>query len=125
MEICDDWRYSPLAFWTHVNQDGNWHNATHYQPPAPLPGEGGKYKKLVIELFATEFEFTSAAQVEHFIAILSSKVLPSTIKATNERKAPIGPNCHWLSRFPSKLKSFKKRAEIAEYLRKITPKIEW
>lgn len=111
-----DWRTAPMAFWVHIAVPGP---AQAFNPPAPLciPHKG--YVFLHVEFEQYTLEFSTPAQIDHFIDILSAKPRPTSEQLSLRRGLPIGPNSHWLSRLPAKLKSPRKRAKLVQELRAI------
>jgi len=116
-EYTDDWRSEPMAYWVHIPQDQtNWQVATTFIPAAPKP-EGNKgFPVLCVEVANMVFRFSSRAQIEECIRILSTKPLPSTKRLSALRGTAAGPNSHWLSRLPASVKSPKGRLAVVQKL---------
>jgi hypothetical protein len=116
-EYTNDWRSEPMAYWVHIPQDEtNWQIATNFIPAAPKP-EGKKgFPVLCIEISDMVFRFSSRAQIEECIRILSTKPLPSTKKLSALPGSGAGPNSHWLSRLPASVKSPKGRLAVVQKL---------
>ena len=108
-----DWRYAPLAFWVHIRQEDN---VTTFVPPAPaiVPHQG--YPVLHVPFGEYDLQFSSGAQLAHCIEILSLKLLPTSRQLSARRGLPVGPNGHWLSRLPARLKSSRNRAKLVKTL---------
>lgn len=108
-----DWRGAPMAFWVHVPVGGSSHL---FEPPAPqkVPHKG--YAVLRVEFGEYELQFSSLAQLDHSIEVLARKPLPTSRQLSVKRELDVGPNGHWLSRFPSSLKSPKRRFKLVENL---------
>ena len=118
VEFKSNWKNTPMAFWVHQAIDENiWYKSEKFDPPAPKPNEEGLYLFGFIEYNGFIFEFSSRAQLDEFIRVLSMKNLPSTIHLSREKQ--LGPNRHWLSRLPAKVKSYKFREGLIKYCQKI------
>jgi len=121
----DDWRYMPMAFWVHVEQDGNpWWESTHYSPPAPRHLSGRGYPILNIEVRDETLCFSSAAQLHAFIETLTRTPLPSTMRLSAQRGERHGPNTHWLSRLPAWMKTAKFRERMLPRLRQLAQSLQ-
>ncbi|WP_432459287.1 hypothetical protein [Agarivorans sp. QJM3NY_25] len=104
---------SPLSFWVHKHLDSEvWSNATKFDPPLPrsIPCKG--FPVLVINALGVELEFSSIEEAEHFLDIISKKNMPTSLQLSNLRGGSYGPNGHWLSRLPARLKPWVKREKI-------------
>ncbi len=110
-----DWRTAPVALWVHHPVDGS----DAFDPPVPsaIPHKGFAF--LHVEFDAAELVFSAPAQLEHFIDVLSKKPLPTSRALSSQRGLPVGPNGHWLSRLPAKLKSPRTRVRLVESLKAI------
>lgn len=118
IEYVDDWRNAPMAYWVHVEQDGaHWRAATRYVPPAPSPVPHKGFRLLCVEIGDTVLHFSSEAQLAECIGVLSMKPLPTTRALSARRGTSLGPNGHWLSRLPAKLKSPRMRERVVAKLR--------
>lgn len=108
-----DWRSAPIAYWVHIPTSTDFNI---YIPRAPknIPHKG--YAVLRVNFTGYELQFSSPEQLEHCIEILSRKPLPNSKTLSARRGGTVGPNGHWLSRLPAKLKSPKKRFRLVEYL---------
>jgi len=111
-----DWRHAPLAFWVHLPA---LDCAGVFEPPAPrqIPHKG--YPMLRIQFDRHELQFSTPQQLDHFIQILSSKPLPTTLQLSARRGLAVGPNGHWLSRLPATLKAPRKREKLVAALRSV------
>ncbi|WP_052830356.1 hypothetical protein [Gynuella sunshinyii] len=110
---------TPLSFWVHKQVDHDvWYYANEFEPPLPkaIPSKG--YPFLVVNAMGVELEFSSVAEVEHFLAVISQKNMPTTWKLSRQRTASYGPNRHWLSRLPSGIKPRSKRERIIPIVEK-------
>ena len=109
-----DWRTAPIAFWVHVPVKGE---ATLCEPPAPpiVPHKG--FPVLHVQFGSHDLQFSSGAQLGHCIDVLASKPLPTSRQLSSKRGLPVGPNGHWLSRLPARLKSPRTRPKLVETLR--------
>lgn len=111
-----DWRVAPLAFWVHVPVDGS---ATEYAPPAPAAILHKGFVFLHVDVDGVDLAFSSLAQLNHFIDVMDAKPLPTSRQLSRKRQSPIGPNSHWLSRLPARLKTPKERAKVVGKLRAV------
>ncbi|BBM84662.1 hypothetical protein [Candidatus Uabimicrobium amorphum] len=113
IEFYPEFKMSPLSFWVHKNLDGEaWIYATKFEPelPPPVPGKG--YPMLIVSVLGMEIFFSSVEEIEHFLDVFQQKNMPTSLKLSKLRSENSGPNQHWLSRFPSHLKSWSKRQKI-------------
>lgn len=112
------WKDSPLAYWVHIPEEGEFYDeGRSYLPKAPNKEvEGFPIHNFECDGFI--FEFSSSAQIEHFLDVISKKVMPTSIELSKKRKSSLGPNRHWLSRLPGKTKSFKFRKKLSNYIKK-------
>jgi hypothetical protein len=118
VEYAETWRNAPLAYWVHIEQDGEmWPGSRQFLPPAPIPIPHKGYPVLCIEFEDTVLRFTSEPQMREFVRVLEQVPLPTTRRLSLERCNNYGPNSHWLSRLPAKLKSPKVRARLVEMMR--------
>jgi hypothetical protein len=98
-----------MAFWVHLETPpAEWRAAPAYDPPAPKSRGRSGYPFLVIAYGPHTLEFSSQAQLAHFIEVLSKTPLPTTRALSKLRGTSAGPNSHWLSRLPAALKGTKK-----------------
>ena len=119
-EYEEDWRSSPMAFWVHVEQDGkHWRDLAQYAPPSPRPVVHKGYPVLCVEFEDVVLRFSSQEQVHEFIRVLSLKPLPTSRRLSEVRDTGAGPNSHWLSRLPARLKSPKVRSRVVEGLTQV------
>jgi hypothetical protein len=109
----EDWRRAPVAFWVHVPVPGT---ELECSPPAPITIPHKGYLFLHVEFGSYDLQFSSPAQLDHFIEVLASKPLPTSRQLASRRGLPVGPNGHWLSRLPSSLKAPRKREELVRTL---------
>jgi hypothetical protein len=108
-----DWHQTPGAYWVHIPIVGG----DEYTPPAPKPIPGKGYAILQVPFGAHVLEFCSAAQLQHYIDVLSQKLLPTTTQLSAQRGSGAGPNGHWLSRLPAELKPYSKRVLLVKKLK--------
>ena len=109
-----DWRTAPMAYWVHGP------SATtpgEFLPPAPPIVPHAGYCFLRYEFGEHELIFSSPAQLQHFIDVLSKSPLPTSRLLSAARGGSVGPNGHWLSRLPAELKSPKTRSVLVHYLK--------
>ena len=113
----DTWKNSPLAFWVHIPLGGEFYeDSTIFNPAAPQKELEG-YPIYNFELDGFIFEFSSKEQIEHFIEILTQRVMPTSRALSEKRGAEVGPNSHWLSRLPAKTKSYRYREKLVKYIK--------
>lgn len=111
-----NWRTAPLAFWVHVPVAGT---ATAYMPAAPIAAPHKGFVFLHVDAMGVDLQFSSLAQLDHFIDVMATRPLPTSLQLSRKRGAPVGPNGHWLSRLPAKLKTTKARAKLVGRLRTV------
>ncbi|MFT3805454.1 hypothetical protein [Arenimonas sp.] len=125
IEHAPDWRNEPLAYWVHVEQGpGHWRAATEYAPPAPKPDGKKGYRVLCVEAGDVVLRFSSDAQLAEFVRVLSQKPLPTSLRLSRQRGPSVGPNGHWLSRLPARLKSPKARIRLVSQLSALAGRID-
>lgn len=103
----------PLSFWVHKHLDADsWPGATKFEPDLPraVPAKG--YPVLMIDVPGVELRFSSTEEVAHFLDIISRRNMPTSMQLAAGRKTGNGPNGHWLSRLPARLKSWRKRQQM-------------
>lgn len=108
-----DWQTAPLAFWVHVPVAGS---DTECVPSAPVEVLHKGFMVLHIDAADVDLQFSSLAQLDHFIEVMAAKPLPTSRQLSRKRGLPLGPNSHWLSRLPAKLKAPKERARLVSRL---------
>lgn len=108
-----DWRDVPGAFWVHRPIEGK---PDRFDPPAPLAVPHKGFPVLSVEFEKYELLFCSAAQLEHYIEVLSQNALPTSRQLSVASGLKTGPNQHWLSRLPGELKSPKNRQSLVKTL---------
>lgn len=118
----DTWKDCPLAFWVHkpLEEGEFYEETTEFNPEGPKKHIQG-YPVYNFELDGFVFVFSSIEQIEHFVKILSIKVLPTTRKLSEQRGGKLGPNRHWLSRLPAKTKSYKYRQKLVSFIKSEFP----
>jgi hypothetical protein len=113
IEYSKEYQPSPLSFWVHRNLDNDlWSLASKFDPSLPnaIPLKG--FPVLLVDALGIELRFSSVEEVEHFLDVISAKNMPTPMQLTKKRNVNYGPNGHWLSRLPSKLKPWGKREKI-------------
>ncbi len=123
-DFTKDWRSSPMAYWVHLEPEGeSWLDASTYSPEEPkyIPHKG--YAVLFVEIGPDVLQFSSAPQVRIFLETLSSVPLPSSRRLSSLRKGSAGPNSHWLSRLPAAIKGSKGRRKAIAALRMIEAEV--
>lgn len=124
-EFRRDWRAAPLAYWVHREAPPlGWYGAKVYEPPAPTAHGRKGFAFLVVSYGRHDLEFSSPAQLAHFIDVLARAPLPTTRALSKLRGASVGPNGHWLSRLPAVLKTPKERSRLVAALESL-PKDVW
>ncbi len=119
IEYADRWRPGPMSYWVHVETDGRpWHAASQFAPPLPGPVAGKGYARFFVEFDGCTFEFASLDELRVCISTLGQKLLPTTIRLSQQRGGGMGPNSHWLSRLPAKAKPWRYRRRAVAYLTK-------
>jgi hypothetical protein len=117
-EYAEDWRGYPGAYWAHKNKNGAfWIYATEFDPPAPRPVPHKGYLVLCVETNGFVFRFSSPEQLADCLRVLAMKPLPTTRRLSALYGSGHGPNSHWLSRLPAKVKSPKARVAAVAALR--------
>lgn len=111
-----DWRTAPLAFWVHGPVAGS---DTECVPAAPVEVLHKGFMVLHVEAADVDLQFSSLAQLNHFIEVMAAKPLPTSRQLSRKRELPVGPNSHWLSRLPAKLKVPKERAKLVGRLQAV------
>lgn len=108
----------PMSFWVHKNPDSEiWDYSTEFSPelPKPVPLKG--YPELEIYFSKIKLRFTSINEAEHFLEVITQKNMPTSSQLSRQRGEGYGPNSHWLSRLPSKIKPWAKRKKIIPVLK--------
>ena len=79
-----------------------------------IPGKG--FPRLIVNTLGVELEFASIAEIEHFLDVIRQKNMPTSTQLSQKREVPYGPNGHWLSRLPAKLKPWPKREKYIKVI---------
>tara|TARA_R110000787_G_scaffold45526_4_gene111027 strand:+ start:846 stop:1310 length:465 start_codon:yes stop_codon:yes gene_type:complete len=115
------WKKPPVSvmtYWVHQPVDAeSLGRATLFEPPRPGPVGGEGWPVLMVEVDGVKLVFTSLAELDTYVDVMSRKPLPST--RVLSRRFPMGPNSHWLSRLPKKAKSPKHRETAVKYLSEV------
>ena len=109
----DVWDAAPGAHWVHLP------DAAHpgkFVPPAPNPVPRKGYWWLHVAFGEHVLVFSSAAQLDHYIDILSKTAMPTSRQLSVASGRLNGPNQHWLSRLPGELKSPRTRQQLVKVL---------
>lgn len=113
IEYSKEYRPSPLSFWVHRHLDNEvWSQATEFDPSLPKPILLKGYPVLVVDALGVELRFSSIEEVEHFLEVVSARNMPTPIQLSKQRNVNYGPNGHWLSRLPAKMKPWRKREKF-------------
>jgi len=115
-----DWRTAPLAFWVHVPVAGS---DTEFVPSAPVEVLHKGFMVLHVDAADVDLQFSSLAQLDHFIEVMVAKPLPTSRQLSRKRELSVGPNGHWLSRLPARLKAPKQRAKLVSKLQAVREKL--
>ena len=117
-EYCE----TPLSFWVHRPVRRKFRSDTPLcDPPLPAPTPGLGWLQLIIEFDRVHLRFSSSAELDHFIDVLSRNPLPTTRRLSELRGTEVGPNGHWLSRLPSRAKPLGFRRRLVAYLQTVRP----
>lgn len=109
----DRWDAAPGAPWAH-RPDPEHPGA--FTPPAPHPVPHKGYWWLHVTFGEHVLLFSSAAQLAHYIDVLSQPAMPTTRALSAASGRLNGPNQHWLSRLPGALKSPRTRQRLVKVL---------
>ncbi|WP_090366682.1 hypothetical protein [Ferrimonas sediminum] len=119
-------RGTNISYWVHIGVDeeskGYW-SCDEYIPPFPAKVPGKGYPLLLVVVQGWSFSFASMVELTHCIDVLSQKNLPTTMALSKQRGTSAGPNSHWLSRFPSKFKPWRKRERLVTVFKKVRAEI--
>jgi len=74
---------------------------------------------LHIDVADVDLQFSSLAQLDHFIEVMETKPLPTCRQLSRKRASLVGPNSHWLSRLPATLKAPRERERLVSKLRTV------
>jgi hypothetical protein len=85
-----------------------------HEPPAPseIPHKG--FAVLHVPFAEYDLVFSSPEQLDHFIRVLATTPLPTSRQLSARRSPTSGPNGHWLSRLPARLKAPRARAKLVQ-----------
>jgi len=78
---------------------------------------------LHVDAADVDLQFSSLAQLDHFIEVMVAKPLPTSRQLSRKRELSVGPNGHWLSRLPARLKAPKQRAKLVSKLQAVREKL--
>ena len=115
LEFFNERYHSPMTYWVHKGQDEKtlrYVDCTAFNPPLPPKEPFKGYPFLTVSVLSFDIVFASVHEMEHFIEVMQQKNLPTTQALSAQRGVPMGPNSHWLSRFPANLKSWTKRQKL-------------
>lgn len=113
IEFTHTYPVTPLSYWVHKQLDHEvWHSASRFEPglSKAIPCKG--FPLLLVNVSGVELRFASIAEVEHFLAVIGQKNMPTPLQLSRQRSASRGPNSHWLSRLPACIKPWSKRVRI-------------
>ncbi len=108
-----------MTFWVHhkIDREAGF-DVANFDPPLSGVIGGKGYPLLRIQFMGVELMFSSIAEIEQAIEILGAKNLPTTFSLSQKRNTTVGPNGHWLSRLPARIKPWKKRERLLPSLYK-------
>lgn len=97
-----------------------------YSPPLPGPVPGCGYPVLHVEFDDVVLRFSSLAELDRMIDVLSRRKLPTTYEAQREEHSEGDGvnNTHWLSRLPASVLSFRTREKLVAYLKQAKVEFE-
>jgi hypothetical protein len=78
---------------------------------------------LHIDVADVDLQFSSLAQLDHFIEVMETKPLPTSRQLSRKRASLAGPNSHWLSRLPATLKAPRERERLVSKLRAVRAQV--
>ena len=114
-----------MSYWVHIEADGRpWYQAEAFNPPIPTPVPGKGYPLFFVEIDGFTFRFSSLAELSACIEALSQKVLPNPTRLSEARGTAYGPNKHWISKLPKRVKSWRYRLKAIAYLAKALEEFE-
>jgi hypothetical protein len=120
VEYAETWRRAPLAYWVHIEQDGQpWFKAERFLPPAPDPVPHKGFPVLCVEFEGLVLRFSSEPQLLECVRVLEQTPLPTSRRLSAARGGTYGPNGHWLSRLPAAVKSPRTRARLVDMLKQV------
>jgi len=120
MDYYGERRLSPVSYWVHAGVgevQAPYQQCTDHRPTFPPEDPLKGFPYLTVAILGFDFEFASMAELDHCVDILEQKNLPSTSQLCRRRGSGHGPNSHWLSRLPGRLKAWPKRVRIVAALR--------
>jgi hypothetical protein len=112
IEYTSGWVETPLTYWVH----GDGREQGGHPPPEPWPVPGRGYPQLHVEFDDYIFVFSSFAEFEYCMSVLSAPLLPSTRTETLRRGRARGT--HWLDAMPDWTKPWRYRERAVRYLRR-------
>jgi hypothetical protein len=119
IEYVSDWRDEAMAYWVHFEESHlAWRDAAVFDPPAPRMVLHQGYPVLCVESQGMVFRFSSVAQLVECKRVLSLTPLPTSSRLFAIRSGGngSGPNSHWLSRLPGRIKTPRRRRHVVEDL---------
>ena len=119
IEFVEDWQPGPMTYWVHVEADSRpRHKSRKFDPPIPSAVAGKGFARFFVEFDGCTFEFASLDELRVCISTLGKKLLPTTIRLSQDRGGGMGPNSHWLSRLPPKTKPWRYRERAVAYMQR-------
>ncbi len=120
-------RFTLMSYWVHVGVDEEEKGHSYcdeFIPPMPHKVLGKGYPLLLIYALGDSFSFASMAELNHCIEVLGQKNMSTTKQLSMQRREDVGPNRHWLSRFPSKHKPWRKREKLVKTFKQVKLEME-
>lgn len=109
---------TPLTFWVQIQKlEGGAFDVNSFEPPLSKVIGGKGFSELKVNFLGVDFRFSSVHELAHFISVMEKRNLPTTMSLSLKRNAGIGPNGHWLSRLPSRLKPWRQRVRLVKLLK--------
>ncbi|RYG65085.1 hypothetical protein EON80_18025 [bacterium] len=105
----------PMSGWVHRPVLGLSRQApTVFHPPLPKPVPGEGFAVFFVEIDGFTFRFASLDEISEFIAIMSQKLFPSSLRTSGLPNNLHIANNHWLNRLPKKTKTWRYRQKAVK-----------
>ena len=113
----ESYRRTPVTFWVHklVVSDSEF-SIKNYEPPLSEIIGGKGYPLVRVKYMGVELLFSSIEEISHVQDVLSMRNMPTSMALSQKWGSGVGPNQHWLSRLPAKLKPWRKREPLLPLL---------
>lgn len=116
-EYTPDWYTEPMSYWVHISPLAGRIGVNDYLVPPPDRVKGKGYPVLCVEVGDFTFRFSSPEQLQVCIDVLGSRLLPNIRRLVAIGGGRVGPNSHWLSRLPARVKATTFRQKAVSVLR--------